>query len=376
MVRRGIPARSKWAFRRVVDGVASFDSVHSRWRSLMKSIVAESRLLSTNSPCCTPCSFGKAIASNACSPPTVSVAAGPQGNLSHRALSDLALPLMRRTAWCLPASVVASGGGTRPRLEGEEILAAGARDVLEADSRGAHGRLLLVLERAALRILAAELGEHGLLLRREPVPQRISAVLVLAEGLRVRVQGDAVALPLLLRPMRLEHVDKQGVAVLLNHADLAALLVDRATHALRPSTPRLALQGVGSLVQGILSGRGELGIRLPVLIGHAASKAGGPGGVGHVAPAPKLLQELLLGLGVEAGCPAHYCTPPKRVRSVRSIFSMTTLGSVTAWHLLASVDRTSARVSAEETTGKSEVGSSSQAEGRGFDPRLPLQLSA
>jgi len=60
---------------------------------------------------------------------------------------------------------------------------------------------------------------------------------------------------------------------------------------------------------------------------------------------------------------------------VRSIFSMTTLGSVTAWHLLASVDRTSARVSAEETTGKPEVGSSSQAEGRGFDPRLPLQES-
>ena len=43
-VRRCAPARSRRAFRRVVDGFAIFASVRSRCRSLMKSITSESRL--------------------------------------------------------------------------------------------------------------------------------------------------------------------------------------------------------------------------------------------------------------------------------------------------------------------------------------------
>jgi hypothetical protein len=47
--------------------------------------------------------------------------------------------------------------------------------------------------------------------------------------------------------------------------------------------------------------------------------------------------------------------------------------SVTAWHLLAWVDRTKKRGSPRKSREMPEAGSSSQAEGRGFDPRLPLQ---
>jgi RHS repeat-associated protein len=68
VVRRGVPARSKRAFRGVVNGFATFASMRSRCRSLMKSMTSESRLFSTISPCRTPCSFGKAVASNGCSP--------------------------------------------------------------------------------------------------------------------------------------------------------------------------------------------------------------------------------------------------------------------------------------------------------------------
>jgi hypothetical protein len=59
--RRRVPARSSRASRRVVVRFATFASVRSRCWFLMKSNAAESRLFSTASPCCTPCSFGKAV---------------------------------------------------------------------------------------------------------------------------------------------------------------------------------------------------------------------------------------------------------------------------------------------------------------------------
>jgi len=52
----------------VVLNVSTVGEACSRCRSLMKSTTSESRLFSTTSPCCTPCSFGKAVACNSCSP--------------------------------------------------------------------------------------------------------------------------------------------------------------------------------------------------------------------------------------------------------------------------------------------------------------------
>ncbi len=52
--RRGVPARSSRASRRVVAGFATFASVRSRCCAMMKSSAAESRLLSTTSPCRMP----------------------------------------------------------------------------------------------------------------------------------------------------------------------------------------------------------------------------------------------------------------------------------------------------------------------------------
>ena len=50
-VRRGTPARSRRAFRKVVVGLAIAASARARCRVLMISSVSESRLLSTTVPC-------------------------------------------------------------------------------------------------------------------------------------------------------------------------------------------------------------------------------------------------------------------------------------------------------------------------------------
>ena len=71
-IRRGVPARSRRASRRVVAGFATFASVRSRCCPWIQFRAAESRLFSTTSPGGTPWSLGKAVTTNACSPRNLS----------------------------------------------------------------------------------------------------------------------------------------------------------------------------------------------------------------------------------------------------------------------------------------------------------------
>jgi len=96
-------------------------------------------------------------------------------------------------------------------------------------------------------------------------------------------QLDSVLLAELLRPVSLEKQAHQRVAVLLLVPDQLAALIDRPVGAFDCTPPRLTLQRVGRLFDGLVPLRSELLVALAQCVEAATREADLASGSAHVA---------------------------------------------------------------------------------------------